>query len=75
MLLYFKGNNNEKMAQGAMEVYVDDTLMNKIGESKNLTENFPKNYESKRNEFPPFKFAGINIKKRNSIIHRARIVF
>lgn len=60
--------------QGAMAVYVDDTLGTGNNDFKKITEVIPKTVESKQREFSPFLFAGINIKNKYRILHRTGIL-
>lgn len=46
-----------------MAVYVDDTLASGNENFEKVADHIPKTFESKKKEYPPFFFAGININK------------
>lgn len=50
-----------------MAVYVDDTLGSGNPKFEQLTEKIPKTFESKKKEYPPYIFAGINVNNTDQV--------
>lgn len=63
MEFYYRRKGNGNIPQGAVAVYVYNTLATGNDDFKNLTEKIPMPFESNPKEFRPFIFSGININK------------
>lgn len=56
----------DKAPRRAMAVYVEDTLLTRNNELRNITEQIPKIFEPIPKEFLPFIFLHININKERT---------